>query len=789
MKKLLLLTILCFTPWLMEAQTVKGKVVNEQQKPIDYAEIYLFRDNNDFIKQAFSDIDGIFSLEIETEGNYSLQINYAGKQLYKQPIHIQNTVDLGTIQLDTQTQLDEVVIQAERKLVERKVDRLVYNTANSIASQGMDALEALATTPMVKVKDDKISIVGKSNVRIMIDDRMLELTGDALTNYLRTLRSDDIEKIEVITTPSAKYEASGNGGIINIVLKKNKRMGVYGTVSSNYSYNNYNVIGGNGSLNYQNKKWSIMLKGNVNNNNTNWSNDATYQDKDKFMSNDKTTTNLYKNRNISMTTNYQLTENSLIGGSYDFTKVTSNPIALTKSIYKSAPFIINDSIINSINSSNSKNLYHTANVFFDQKLDTLGSKLSIGANYFSNEPDQTYDIKDYNTLSALSKHTSYSNYLKYQVYSFNADLNYHLSWAEIELGTKYTNFDNKASVVYFDIKNNTPILDLTKSNRFNYNENNYAAYFSLSKKLSTKWSVKGGMRYEHTNTIGELLDTNEEFTKSYGKFFPTAYISFTPNETHSFSFNYSKRINRPYSDILNPFKYYSNNFTYFQGNPNLAPSYNNNYELSYVFKGALSINLNYYHMTDSFDQLGKYENGIYSSTTYNMLNSDNYGIDASYNSSITPWWETNTGADYIISAPYYRAKEATQIGQKGNTFSYYSQNTFNINPSKTVKLMLNWYHQLPNKEDNTQYSAYSSLLFGTKLALLNKKMNINMSISDVFNTGKSYGTMYYKDNVQTFSNSWNSRRFNLSVSYTFGDSNNKKSIKEASFEDSQRSKQ
>jgi outer membrane receptor protein involved in Fe transport len=767
--------------------SIKGTVLDQANKPVDYAEIQLLKPDDTFVKQSFSDESGLFSIEEVASGNYIFKIFYLGQLVNEQKLNVTKHIDLQTISVKSDNQLEEIVLQAEKKLVERKVDRLVYNTANSIASQGMDALEALATTPMIKVKDDKISIVGKSNVRIMVDDRMLELTGDALTNYLRTLRSDDIEKIEVITTPSAKYEASGNGGIINIVLKKNKRMGVYGTVSSNYSYNNFNTVGGNGSLNYQNKKWSVMLKGNINNSNNEWTNDKTYQDKDKYVSSNNTSHNFYKNRSASMTTNYQLTDNALIGGSYNFTRGTSDPTNIAKGVYKSAPFITTDSIINTINNSISKNIYHTANVFYDQKLDTLGSKLSIGANYFSNEPDQTFNIKDYDALFSLDRHSTYSNYLKYQVYSINADLNYTLSWADIELGAKYTNFDNKASVTYFNIINSAPVLDLTKSNRFNYNEDNYAAYLSITKKLSDKWSVKGGMRYEHTNATGELLDTKEDFTKSYGKFFPTAYISFTPNETHSFSFNYSKRINRPNSGTLNPFKYYSNSYTYFQGNPELNPSFNNNYELGYVFNGSLAVNLNYYHITDSFDYLSKYENGIYSSTNYNMLNSDNYGIDISYNNSITPWWETNTGGDLILSAPYYRAKEATQIGQKGAVFSYYSQNTFNVNSSKTLKLLLNWYHQLPNKEDNTHYKSYSSLSFGTKLALLDKKLNINMFMSDIFNTGKSSGTSYYKDNIQTYSNTWNSRRFSISASYTFGNSNNKKTIKEANFEDKNRS--
>ncbi|WP_121966989.1 outer membrane beta-barrel family protein [Myroides sp. N17-2] len=788
MKKLftLLLTILC-SQIILAQSSIKGTVLDQVNKPMDYAEIQLLHPDETFVKQSFTNEAGLFTIENVVNGNYIFKIYYLGHLVNEQKLEVNSNVDLKNILIKNEQQLDEIVLTAEKRLVERKVDRLVYNTANSVASQGMDALEALATTPMVKVQNDKISISGKSNVRIMVDDRMLELQGDALTNYLRTLRSDDIEKIEVITTPSAKYEASGNAGIINIVLKKNKRMGMYGTVSSNYAYNNYNTVGSNGSLNYQNKKWSVMLKGNINNSNSANTNNNTYKDDKRSLDNHSENNQIYKNRGASLTTNYQLTDNAVIGGSYNYTRSTGEPSAITTSTYKSHPFAVTDSIINSVNQSDTKNNYHTANLFFDQKLDTLGSKLAIGANYFSNSPDQYFDIKEYDNSSILRRYNTYTNTLKYSVYSVNADLNYHFSWADVELGTKYTTYDNKAQVVYFNIKDGNALLDPLKSNRFNYTEDNYAGYISLTKKLSDKWSVKGGMRYEQTEAKGHLLDTDEKFTKSYGKWFPTAYISYTPNETHTFSFNYSKRINRPYSNALNPFKYYSNSYTYHQGNPELNPSYTNNYELSYVFKGALSVNLNYYHMTDQFDYMNRYVDGVFVSSTYNMLNSDNYGIDVSYNNVITAWWETNTGLEYIQSSPYYRNANATQIGFKGNLFDYYSQNTFSVNSSKTLKLLLNWYHQIPHKEDNTQYSSYSSLTLGAKLALLDKKLNINVNMQDIFNTGKSNGTSYYKENVQTFSNSWNSRRFSISASYTFGNSKNKKDIKEAVFEDKNRS--
>lgn len=295
------------------------------------------------------------------------------------------------------------------------------------------------------------------------------------------------------------------------------------------------------------------------------------------------------------------------------------------------------------------------------------------------------------------------------------------------------------------------------------------------------------MRFEQTEVEGHLLETDETFKKSYGKWFPTAYISYDPNENHSFNFNYSKRINRPYSGILNPFRYYANSYSYNSGNPELDPSFTDNFELNYLFHGSLSVGLNYYHITNSFDQYSTLIDDVFISTYYNMLNSDNYGLSVSYSDKITGWWQTSTGADMNYSSSYYRNKIANQIPQNGVYFSYYSQNTFTINTAKTLHVFLNWYHQVPHKSDNTKYGSYSALTTGIKASLLNKKLNVNVTLYDIFNTGKSNGTSYFRDNVQTFTNSWNSRRLTIGATYTFGDSSNKKSIKEANFEDKSRS--
>lgn len=788
--KKLLLSILFFSiiTSLQAQNTLKGKIVDKENKPIDFAEVHLLKGNDEqLIQQSFTDETGAFILKNIVSDTYQLTVQYLGKYVYSSTLIIDKNIDLQPITIELNTSLDEIVVKAEKKLIERKADRLVFNTANSIASQGMDAVEALGNTPLIKVQNDKISIVGKSNVTIMINDKVLYLQGDALTNYLKTLRSDDIEKIEVITNPPSKYEASGNGGIINIVLKKNNRLGLYGTLGASYAYNNHNTGSANTNLNYQTDKWSFMLKANGSKGQYSNNNKTTFENDQLLSKSFFNPLGSYNYGGINLTTNYQVSKKGLIGITYDYSKSKINRDRKNNSEYYSKPSYALDSIINSISEQKDYNTYHTANLFYDYKLDTLGSKLSFGVNYFSNLNDENNSLNDYNSQSYLTNAIQYANNLDYQVWSGTADVTYKLSWADVEFGGKYSNYNNQSEMLSYKQLNDEWTYDTTKSNRFNYKEDNIAGYLSLNKKLNDQLNIKVGLRFEQTNVNGHLLETNEEFTKSYGKWFPSAYISYDLNDNNTFNLNYSKRIQRPYLGILNPFRYYSNSFTYQSGNPELNPSFTDSFEFNYLLYNSLSIGVSYYHVSNSFSEYMTYENNIFATTYYNMLDADNYGLDVSYSDKITGWWQTNTGSNAYYAASYYNKGVSNQIPQNGITFSYYSQNTFTINKEKTLNVFINWFHELPNKEDNTKYFAYKTLSTGVKANLLNRKLNLNLTISDLFNTGKSSGIMYYTNNIQTYNNTWNSRRLTLSASYTFGDNSNKKSIKEASFEDKTRS--
>jgi len=482
--------------------------------------------------------------------------------------------------------IEAVTVNGKKVLVERKVDRLVYNVQNSMLSQGSSGTEVLAGTPLLQVDENKglLSIAGKNGVSVMVNDRMLNLSGSELINYLRNLRSENILKIEVITTPPAKYEAQGNSGIINIVLKKNQNLGWNGYLTTNYTQKTYAAFSTAAGVNYQNEKMkaSVKIQGydgdkrSVENYKIIGENSSISRDERRDMND-----GLGLNANFD----YSLTKNSNIGLIYDISKGHSNMDINSKQNYLtgSNPTLQTNTDSKHRSSFTSQML----NLYFDQKFGE--HKLSLGTNYYGNLPDTEVNFTTKNIASNSTQVVKNLSSVDYKIYSGQADLTLNFKKIQLETGAKFSKFSNNSEIGYFNVINGNHIIDPAKSNLFDYNEKNYAAYISASKDLNEKWSVKAGLRYEYSQTSGFSPTTQIKSENNYGKFFPTAYVSYKANQDNQFSINYSRRINRPYFRALDPFRWYSNPNTYYSGNPSLQPSFNHNIEFNYIFKNKFSI--------------------------------------------------------------------------------------------------------------------------------------------------------------------------------------------------------
>ncbi|MHC5200769.1 TonB-dependent receptor domain-containing protein [Myroides sp. LJL119] len=784
-----------FTFWLIAFILISQKpfaqnsfktiVINKDSIPLDFVDVRLTNTNTKQTSQTYSNQQGEIFIKDLANANYKLELFYFNNALYQKDINMNKDVSIPYIIIDDHNILQEMVITSEKKLIERKIDRLVYNTSASISSTGMSALETLENIPMVKVDNDQVSLVGKSTVQIMINDRITYLTGSSLTNYLKSLSSDDIEKIEVITTPPAKYDAAGRSGLINIVLKKSNKQGVFGSLGGSYAYYNRPSYMANTSINYQNKKWNISLiaSGNEFRSNSNYMNNF-YSENSQILQKNNSSTNS-NSSTAFLTVNYDFTPKTNIGLSYNLGGNKSDIINYRQSNFLNTQVSSQSTISKLQTKDNNNSTNHTLNVFLNHQIDTLGSKLHLGVNYFSNLPtNKTYFFPITTQISPVFTNLNKFN-LDYQVANIKADVELHRSWAKIEFGAKYTHYNNKTNNRFFLNQDNVHQTDTTKTNHFNYKEYNYAGYFSISKELTEDLEIQVGLRYENTHLKGHLIQDNSKFSNTYGKFFPSFFLSYSPWEKHDFSANYSVRIDRPSPSMLNPFKIYSDENTYTEGNPYLSPSYSNNIEINYLFNNLLSLTFNYNKVTDGSDYLSEINGSTIIEKYKNILNSETYDIEVSYNGKTLQWWETNTSIYYYYINTYFKSP-ATQVALNGGTVMFNSQNTFNLNSKKNLYLLVNYFYMPRSKEDNTKYSSQTYTNIALKASLLDSKLTLMCTLRDVFNQSKNQFTMYFKDHVHNSYNYHYFRRLTISANYRFGNSKNKKAIKQADFEEKQR---
>ncbi|CDN74460.1 outer membrane beta-barrel family protein [Elizabethkingia anophelis] len=674
-----------------------------------------------------------------------------------------------------------VTIQAKKKLIERKADRLVFNVEASMASQGMDAVETLSNVPMMKVDENKglISIVGKSSVSVMINGRMLNLSGDALMSYLKTIRSENILKVEVITTPPAKYEAQGNSGLINIVLKKNPNMGFSGNVGLTFVQRTYSGALGNGTLNYQTSKFSMSLKGNYTN--TAKRSEENYDIIGATSSYSRTVRkDMWKEFSPSLNLSYKLSKNSEIGLNYLYTRQTPD-----MNIFNNTSYFKGEQPTETLSTPTKHretNRMQTLSVYYDLKLDTLGKKLSFTGNYYENNSNTIVDFSTFKASNQTTENVQTISKLKPQIFSGQADIELPFSFGTIETGVKFNQFKNTSDLNYYNIINHTPVSDQSKTNFFQYDEKNYAAYFSFTKSFGKNWETKFGIRYEDAHVDAYTPATNERTKYGYGQWFPSAYVAYKEGK-NSFSLAYSRRINRPDMSNLNPFRWYSNPNSYSSGNPLLQPAYINNTELAYTYNNKLSVSLYYLRLTNAFGQVATLD-GIKESSTYlNHYNNNFYGLNASYTDKILPWWETSISATATLqNSSVFNIQAETK---SGTFFNYSANNTFTLNAKKTIVFFLNYNQTLPFKNVNSSFKNFSDLSSGIRVSLMDKQLQINASVSNIF-AQRYRADKSFSDNKQSFNNYWDGRTLRLSVNYTFGNSKVKGAQKDIKFEEKNR---
>ena len=779
--RFLSILITLFFSTVLLAQTITGKIT-DATGIIPFANVTIKDNQYKIITGTTTDDDGLFKLKI-SKGTYTIEVSYLGYKNWKKEINVSANLNLGTIFLEENSQkLEEIVIKTEKRVLERKIDRLIFNVEKSIAATGGNGLDVLKITPGVQVQNGSLEILGKGATRVMINGRISPLAGHELVSFLSGFSADDIQKIEVITNPPAKYEASGNGGLINIVLKKGLQDFWKNSTTISYNQNKYNFTTLNNNFFYNKGKISFSgslnatkgslenLEGlSINYPTNNWKIDVNSEIvKDQFSG--------------RFLIDYAVSKNTTFGLQYLGNTRTPEIIGVTTSSIFDNNSNLEKALVNQgDNVVDNKN--HSLNFHLITQLDSLGKSISFDADYFTFNSENSRDFftEEFNNLgNSQGVNSAALNIANQEIENLNAkiDVEHPLEKINLSYGVKASFTKTKSDVLYFDTLSGTPILDSSRSNEFMYNEDVLAAYFSANTKLNEKLEMQFGLRLEDTKTKGVNAEINQETINNYTKLFPSLYFSYAKNDNNNFGFTYGRRISRPNFRNLNPFRFYINDNSYSVGNPFLQPTFSDNIEFSHLYKNNLStsISVNITKGGSGTVFTSDATNQTQIVTRENYYNQYNYGIKESFSFSKSNWFNSQNSVNLL---GYYTkfTKDFGSDPKNGVQVHLTSNNTFSL--SENTKLQVNsWYS---SKHNRGLFSLGE--MFDLSLGLQhNFKSNIKMSLlfSDVFKTS---GLNNFKSTIngieQVYRQNESTRSFRVSLSYDFG--NKKINVKDRYF--------
>jgi len=620
-------------------------------------------------------------------------------------------------------------------------------------------------------------MIGKSELRVMVNDRIVHLSGEDLTNYLQSISAEDIKSIEVITTPPAKYEADGNSGLINIILKKAKKNSWSNTTRLHYTQTTYPALGMGNTFNYQKNKLSLSasvdaMEGNRGNFIKGM---IYYPDHIWKLNNDmKRTQDNFSGR---LGLDYKILKTASLGfiyqGNISYPDIKDHTI---NDIFN----LDNNPESQTISTGNNevKNTNHALNVHYIQQLDTLGKKLSADVDYFTYRQTQDYTFDSHTILPNNTKKTNIlsvfnSNNQQIENYSAKVDISYPIPWAKVSYGAKAVFTETNNKVNYFDQTTGTRVLDTLQSNEFDYKENIQAVYADIAKSLGKKWQTKFGLRVEYTQTKG-IPEKGESFKRHYTQFFPTAYVLYQANENHSMNINYSRRIKRPYFSQLNPARFYLNATSYVEGNAFLQPSFTDNLELTHTYKNKLSSTLYLSITSDGFRQIPivNPKDNIQVYTNKNFYSMCQYGWYESYTLNPFGWWQSqNQGYLFYNKAHLNKEVNIEVPMQNGMAFYLSTNNTFTLNANKTLKGEVNFWYSSPQTEDIYKLKERYNIDIGFKVFLLKNKLQGNLMIYDIFRSSNGNNTTFTSQIKQVYNSNPDSRYIRIGLTYHFGNKN------------------
>ena len=781
------------------AQGGKGKaiitILNDGKVAVEGATVELLRSKDSaLVKTALSDKAGMAEFENITPSTYLLRVTAVGlSKSYSHPFDVQEaqTISLPSINMavSNASHLQGVTVAAKKPFIQRLNDRLIVNVENSVVNAGSSALDVLERSPGVTIdQNDNIALRGRQGVIIMIDGKPSPMSGADLANYLRGLPVNAIERIELITNPSSKYDAAGNSGIIDIRMKKDQRLGYNGTLTAGFGQGVYPKWNAGTTINYRNK--GVNIFGNYNYSyrenlnhliiNRNFFNNGVFQgsdDKDNYA------WMPFKGHAIRAGADFFPSNNTIIGVvvSSNINKFDRNAaINTTVNDISFRP----EFMFQSIGTNDDKFSNAVANINFKHKLDSTGRELTADvdygvfntqsltrtASYFFNlngskrKDDDILDGNQEGKITLKTAKVDYANPMK--------------GGAKLEAGLKTSYVSSDKDARFFNVFPARTLVDEAKTNHFLYEEYNNAAYVNFSKELK-KFNFQVGLRGEQTNLNTFQVKGARKYKNDYFQLFPSAFFNYKLTQEQTLGVSVSRRIDRPGYSQLDPFLFQVDATIYSTGNPLLQPQFTWSYELNYTLKN-LNFTLGYSRTTQpqssvlakildvipAFEIKQGEDSNITVQIPVNLTSSDYFGLTASAPVRINSWWNMMNNVNVFYNK-FNGNLSGAQLNDGAPAANIRTNNTFSFKKGWSAELNANL--NTGGRYGYMMIKPQWGIGVGAQKNIMEGKGTIRFNITDIFWTNLPNAKVEYEG---SYVENWNayreSRVANLSFTYRFG---------------------
>ena len=750
---------------------LSGKIESDQGEAIPFANIVIYKvSDSSLVKGDASDLDGNFSINLKP-GNYAVRfsfISYKDKTIRIE--HGKNGSDLGTVQLQLNSEMiDEVQVVAEKSQMKLKLDKRVFNVGKDLSNAGTNAAEILDNIPSVAVDiEGNISLRGSQNVRVLIDGKPSTITGGSTADVLRQFQGNMIERVEVITNPSARYDAEGEVGIINIILKKEKKEGTNGSIEAVAGYpDNYRL---SFNLNFRKKKYNLF---------------TSYGTGYRKSPGGGTTFQSFKNQDTSYvfeSTNNRsrasLNHNIRLGGDYYINPKNTITVAgfyrysdeknITK--YEFNDLDGNGELFQQVNRDDFEDEYGNG---FEGSLNyrkTFKKKeqlFTIDLQWSESDDLEKSNIEEVSNLSEILTIQNTRNLEANRNLLFQSDFILPFKKeGKFETGIRgnLRTIENNFKVEQSNAAGGFDILP-EFFNDFVYNESIYAGYVMVGNKVNN-FSYQLGIRGELSEISTELKRTDEKNKWIYNNLFPSAHFSYELKNKNSFQLSYSKRISRPRYRYLLPFMTFSNQRNLYRGNPDLQPEFTDSYELGYLNyfeKGSIFSSIYFRHRTGVIERITVPNNeGLTELIPVNLSTQDNFGLELTGNYKFSK--KTNVNSSFNLFRSITNGS-FDEFNLDNDVITWSNRTMFKTSLTKKIDFQSSFNYRAPQKTGQGRRKSIYNIDLSASKDLMKGKATLVASVRDLFNTRKRRSITETEELFSESEFQWRARQFLLSFTY------------------------